>query len=237
MKRTTAVLGALVLATCAAVGAAQETGVPTYTNARIVSLNALERTFVVRQADGTQQTVELDDSVAGFGEVRVGDEVILALRGEPSRPRASAITKSTTSAASRRAAPGGTPLEPEPGDDAAADTFARHVAEISAGADRVDRLWSGFRSTCDASVGGRYEGGREWFSLWANDVRADLSNGYCRDLYNQIVGLGQTVMRQMAQAEGSARRSLSPGDIRDVRLRYSMDWDDWGRPAPERQRL
>jgi hypothetical protein len=71
----------------------------------------------------------------------------------------------------------------------------------------------------------------------ANDVRADLSNGTCRDLYNQIVGLGETVKRGMAGAEDAARRSLSPGEIRDVRLRYSMDWDGWALPAPERQRL
>lgn len=238
MKSTTVVFAAWVLAACgAAVAAAQGAGVPTYTNARVVSLNALDRTFVVRQADGTQQRVELDDDVAGFGDVKVGDEVILALRGEPARPRASLITKSTTTPSRRASAT--RPLAPAPGEgrEAVADAFARHVAEIAADADRVDRLWSGFRSACDASVGGRYEGGREWFSLWANDVRADLSNGYCRDLYNQVVGLGQTVMRGMAQAEDSARRSLSPGDIRDVRLRYSMDWDDWSRPAPERQRL
>jgi len=53
----------------------------------------------------------------------------------------------------------------------------------------------------------------------------------------QIVGLGEPVMRGMAQAEDAARRSLSPGEMRDVRLRYSMDWDGWGRPAPERQPL
>ena len=240
MKRTSAVLGGWMLAACCAAGAAaaQSRGVPTYTNARVVSINALDRTFVIRQADGTQQRVELDDNVAGFGDVRVGDEVILALRGEPGRPRVSAITKSTAAAPSRQTqAP--RPLAPAPGEapQAAADAFARQVADLATEADRVDRLWSGFRGTCDVTVGGRYEGGREWFSLWANDVRADLSNGYCRDVYNQIVGLGETVMRGMARAEDVARRSLSPGEIRDVQLRYSMDWDGWTRPAPERQRL
>lgn len=44
-------------------------------------------------------------------------------------------------------------------------------------------------------------------------------------------------MRGMAQAEDAARRSLPPGTIRAVRLRYAMDWDEWGRPAPERQPL
>jgi hypothetical protein len=239
MKRMSAVLAGCILAACCAAAAAAQPagGTPTYTNARVVTINALDRTFVIRQADGTQQTVELDDNVAGFGEVRVGDEVILALRAEPGRPRASSIRKSTASAPSRTAPAGPGPLAPASGAVAATDAFARHVADLAAEADRVDRLWSAFRTTCDATVGGRYEGGREWFGLWANDVRADLSNGTCRDLYNQIVGLGETVKRGMTGAEDAARRSLSPGDIRDVRLRYSMDWDGWALPAPERQRL
>jgi len=90
MKRRSAVLAGWVLAAgCAAVPAwAESAGAPTYTNARIVSINTLDRTFVIRQADGTQQRVELDDNVAGFGDVRAGDEVILALRAEPGWPRA-----------------------------------------------------------------------------------------------------------------------------------------------------
>jgi len=237
MKRTSAVLGVWMVAACCAAATAQTTGTPTYTNARVVSINALERTLVIRRADGTQQTVQLDDSLAGFGDVRVGDEVILTLRAQPGWPRVSAITKSTVTPS--RGTPAARPLPPAASEasQAAVDAFARQVADLAVEANRVDRLWSGFRATCDATVGGRYEGGREWFGLWANDVRADLSNGYCRDLYNQIVGLGENVKRGMAGAEDAARRSLSPGDIRDVRLRYSMDWDGWTLPAPERQRL
>jgi hypothetical protein len=246
MTRTSAVIaGVAVAALFAATAARAQTvaatarpgEVPMYTNARVVSINALDRTFVVRQADGVQQTVELDHTVAGFGDVRVGDEVILALRGEPGRPRASSILRSVTSPPRRTEAPG--PLAPLPGGSpqAAAEAFTRQVADLATEAARVDRLWSAFRTTCNASVGGGYEGAREWFSLWANDVRADLSNGYCRDLYNQIVGLGETVMRGMARAEDAARRSLAPGDIRDARQRYSMDWDGWSRPAPGRQPL
>ncbi len=238
MKRTSAVLGAWLVVACGAAATAQTGGTPTYTNARVVSINALERTLVIRQADGTQQTVQLDDSVGALGDVRAGDEVILGLRTQPGWPRVTVITKSTAAtpsrgtAASRPPPPAASATSP-----AAIDAFARQVANLSQDADRVDRLWSAFRTTCDATVSGGYEGGREWFGLWANDVRADLSNGTCRDLYNQILGAGEGVMRGMSGAEEAARRSLTPGDIRDVRLRYSMDWDGWSLPAPERQRL
>jgi hypothetical protein len=239
MKSRSAVLGAWIVVACWATAVtAQSGGTPTYTNAWVVSINPLERTLVIRQADGTQQTVQLDDTVGGFGDVRVGDEVILGLRAQPGWPRVTVITKSTTATASRgTAAPRPLPPAASETSQAASDAFARQVANLAQDADRVDRLWSAFRTTCDATVGSEYEGGREWFGLWTNDVRADLSNGTCRDLYNQIIGVGETVMRGMAGAEDAARRSLSPGDMRDVRLRYSMDWDGWALPAPERQRL
>jgi len=238
MKRTSAVLGAWMVVACCTVAAAAETGgTPTYVNARVVSINALERTLVIRQADGRQQTVQLDDSLGGLGDVRAGDEVILALRAQPGWPRVTSITKSTAAPSRGTSAPRPLPPAASETSPAAVEAFARQVAGLATEADRVDSLWSAFRTTCDATVGGRYDGGREWFALWANDVRADLSNGTCRDLYNQIVGAGESVKRAMAGAEDAARRSLAPGDIRDVRLRYSMDWDGWALPAPERQRL
>ena len=239
MKSTSAVVGAWIALACwAAAASAQNGGTPNYTNARVVSVNPMERTLVIRQADGTEQTVQLDDTVGGLGDVRAGDEVIVGLRAQPGWPRVTVITK-TTAATASRGTPAARPLPPAKSEtsQAATDAFARQVASLSRDAEEVDRLWSAFRTTCDATVGSQYEGGREWFGLWTNDVHADLSNGTCRDLYNQIIGLGEAVMRGMAGADDVARRSLTPGDIRAVQLRYSMDWDGWTLPAPERQPL
>ncbi len=238
MKRASAVLGAWIVVACCAAAAAQTGGTPTYTNARVVSINPLERTLVIRRADGTRETVQLDDTVGGFGDLRAGDEVLLGLRSQPGWPRVTMITKSTAAAPSRgMPAPRPLPAAESETTQAARDAFARQVAGLSREADEVDRLWSGFRTTCDATVGGQYEGGRQWLGLWTNEVDADLSNGTCRDLYNQIIGLGETVKRGMAAADDVARRALSPGDIREVERRYSMDWDGWTLPAPERQPL
>jgi hypothetical protein len=44
------------------------------------------RRDLIRRADGTQQTVQLGDSVGDLGDVRVGDEVILGLRAQPRAP-------------------------------------------------------------------------------------------------------------------------------------------------------
>jgi len=97
----------------------------------------------------------------------------------------------------------------------------------------VDRVWSEFRKACDATVGAGYDGGREWFALWDGHVRADLSDGFCRDLHNQVVALGEPVNVGMASAEDAARRSLDPGEIREIRRRYALEWDGWGRIPPK----
>jgi hypothetical protein len=238
MESMNAALRVWILVACGAAVASAAggpgEGSPTYTNGEVVSIDAVNRTVVIKRGDGAEQRAELDDDVAGLADVKAGDHVILTLRGEPGRPRVSAIARSTT--ASRRAEPAPRTVSPTTGNapNGAEDAFARQVASLAQEADRVDRLWNEFRSACNATVGTRYEGARDWFGLWGNDVRADLSNGFCRDLFDQIVGSGETVKRGMAGAEQAARRSLSPGTIRDVRLRYSMDWDGWDRTPPDR---
>lgn len=217
---------------------------PTYTNAEVVSVDPQTRTLVIKAKDGPEQTVELDDTVGGVGNVAAGDHVILALRNEPGRDRVSAIMKSTAPAPAEAAdrqgkAPARTTssMGDRPrlltGRNAAA-AFSQRVAALSAQASRVDSLWTGFRGNCSVTLNQPYEGAREWFSIWDDVVRADLSSGFCRDLFNQIVGQGEIIKQAMGAAEDAARQELLPGAIRDVRRRYSMDWDGWDRPAPER---
>jgi hypothetical protein len=220
-----------------------DVGLPLYTNAHVLGIDAAGRTLVIRNARGVQERVELDDNVAGFQDVKVGDHVILALRGEPGRSRVSAIFKGKESSTSESSAsktvsgsamPVGdeAPLARASNAAAASTFFAGRVAAVAAQAAHVDRVWGEFRQACGVTVGGRYDGGREWFALWDGQVRADLSQGFCRDLHNQVVSLGEAVNVEMAAAEDAARRSLAPGDIRDIRRRYALEWDGWGRIPP-----
>ena len=116
----------------------------------------------------------------------------------------------------------------------AEEAFEQRVATLAQQASRVDNLWNGFRTSCNVTLrGGNYEGAREWLSLWDEQAQVDLSSGTCRDLFNQIVGLGQAVNSGMAAAESAARRVLELEQIRDIQRRHSLDWAGWGRTAPE----
>jgi hypothetical protein len=240
----------LVLATGLAVGAsareAQSPDTPSYTTAKVVSIDVQNRMLVIRGSDGKAQTAKLDDNVAGFPVgIRAGDQVIVSLRSEPGMPRITSIVKSVPPTG-RATVPAPQPTSqaqatPAPvvllgADSPAGRAFDERIAAIALDANRVDGLWSAFRNSCDVKLTGSYSGSREWTSLWTNSARSDLSSGFCRDLFNQIVGLGDTVSRAMAAAEDGVRETLLPGAIREIRVRHSMDFSGWGSPAPERQK-
>jgi hypothetical protein len=216
----------------------RDDGSPTYTNAQVVAVDVSGRTLVIRNARGVVEKMQLDDGLAGFGDVKAGDRVMLTVRTGPGWTRVSSIVKSKAVPAPRVAA-GAPPTRPEAAVDgaralASPDPFAAQVADLAGQADQVDRLWNEFRKACDLKAETPHEGARGWFAVWEGSTGADLSGGFCRDLFNQIVDLAEPINTRMTAAEDVARRSLSPGEIREIRRRYAMDWDGWGRTPPKR---
>jgi len=232
MKRASVALFLIAWASAAGLQAQQATS--RYTNAELVSINPQTRLVVIKNSTGQEQVLKLDDTVAGLEGLRAGDRLILALREEPGMMRISSITKgdgrppSTDPPATRAAAETSAPASPE------LDAFAEQVATLAQQADRVDALWDDFKTSCTVTLRSSYPAGRHWFSLWDNTAQVDLSSGACRDLFNQVVGRGESVKAGMVRAEEAARAAtLVPGDLRAVRRRHSMEWSGWGRPAPE----
>jgi len=213
---------------------------PLYTNAQLVSLDVRTRVVVVRTNDGKTQRMRLADGAATPAGLRAGDEVIIAVSREPDMPRISRILRSSRPAPvapertiARRGA-GAAATEAEPAGDEtqeARTALNGRVGAIAQQAIYVDDLWRGFSEYCRPTVRSRYD--RPWFALWENDAQVDLSSGFCRDLYNQIVGRGESVKVAMARAEeGALRAGLWPGDVREARRRHGLDWEGWTRPAP-----
>jgi hypothetical protein len=111
------------------------------------------------------------------------------------------------------------------------EAFGARVASLAGQADRVDRVWSRFQSSCNVEAGRAQDGARGWFVVWQGSIRAGLPGRDCRDLFDQIVELGDPIKAGMTAAQDVARRSLSPEDIREIRRRYAMDWNGWT-PTP-----
>ena len=103
--------------------------------------------------------------------------------------------------------------EAEPPPEPPFDRLDSQVAQIAAQASRVDTVWNSFLLNCDATPRARYD--RGWFGLWDNQVQADLSSGFCRDLYDQVIVSGESVKAEMGRAEQAARLAgVWPGEIR-----------------------
>lgn len=219
---------------------------PSHITARVVSLDSSQRTMVIVDAQGTRQTVELNDQLSGFNDVQAGDRVLLTMQYDPGHARVSSIVKSGTTVAAPQGAPVGAAVVvavPVAASAPAASTstraaeqaFKTRVATLAEQATGVDLTWNSFRDTCEAKVRTPYANGRDWFGLWDKSMTADLSGGFCRDLFNQIAGRGGDVVRNMASAEEAALQSgLLPGTVRDIRRAHSLDWEGWTQPAPER---
>jgi hypothetical protein len=234
MTLVTLIFGGAALVRAA--GAADQ-GQTTHTTAEVVAIDTINRTLVIRNARGVEEKVQLDDNMAGFGDTRVGDRVILTLRKGPGWSRVTSVVKSSPSP-SPPAKVGEAPRAAAAAREALAAraVLDAKVASLAGQADGVDRLWSEFKRACgfeEVQVDPR-EGIRGWFVIWEGSIRADLSGGFCRDLFNQVVDAGEPIKAGMAAAEDVARHTLDPGEIREIRLRHRMAWDGWALAAPKR---
>ena len=211
-------------------------GPPTYTNAQVVAVDVVGRTLVIKNAKGAEERLELDDKLVGFGDIKAGDQVMLTLRAGPGWTRVSSIVKSKAVAAPDIAASSSSRAPAVAVDDSPAlavrEAFGAQVANLAGQADRVDHVWNEFRRACNLEGDPAHEGARGWFSIWESSIPADLSGGFCRDLLNQVIDLGEPIKAGMTAAEDVARRALSPGEIREIRRRYTLDWDGWALAPP-----
>src|SRR5207344_2414966 len=104
-----------------------------------------ERLLVIRNNEGVEQTLELDDQVVGIGELRPGDRVILTLRGEPGRARIESFSKAeapSTRTASQETARA---VVDDSGEETrAGEAFEARVTAAAQQSVRVDNLWNSF---------------------------------------------------------------------------------------------
>ncbi len=103
------------------------------------------------------------------------------------------------------------------------------VRRLSAQADSVDGEWREYAKWCGVSASSAPSGGRVWFAIWSPDgavggnARAD-----CSSMHVDILERANRVRAAMQETSERARRAgVYPGEIRDVRRKYSLDSDGW----------
>jgi len=103
------------------------------------------------------------------------------------------------------------------------------VRTLSTQADYVDLEWRDYANWCGVSASSAPNGGRAWFAIWSpagavgGNARAD-----CASMHRDILERGKRVGAAMQDAAERARRAgVYPGEMRDLRRRYSLDYDGW----------
>jgi len=243
MKLQRILVIAASLALFPVLGFAQDTA--TYMNAELVSADPVRRIVVIRGKGGVE-TFDLDDQVGSVGPVKPGDRVVLTVHAGVGRRRVTAIAKAASSSGmviTAAPTPRSTTLIAVPATTttvavqnkaAAKDAFARQVAILSQDAKPIDSTWASFVTACHVQPV-QANDGREWFGLWDNRVVADYSSGQCREMFNQMIQSGEAIKQGMAAAESVALKSLTAGEMRDIRKMNLMDWDGWALPPPPKR--
>lgn len=124
----------------------------------------------------------------------------------------------------------------------AAKAFEAAVVECAKRADQVDTLWNRWIDACYGKHSyGTYEAtssydtwGRPWFGVrgvWSGDfATSNEGTPTCRGWVSDMTRLAAEIRTIMVNAERQAHRSsVYPGARRDIRRKYRMDWEGWGR--------
>jgi hypothetical protein len=71
---------------------------------------------------------------------------------------------------------------------------------------------------------------REWFGLWDGRIVLTDSDASCGSAIKELETLTGEVRQAMGRAQEEARRAaVLPGQLREIRRRYRMDWAGFDR--------
>jgi S1-C subfamily serine protease len=103
------------------------------------------------------------------------------------------------------------------------------VRALSGQADYADSEWRDYTSWCGLEAPAAPVGGRGWFAIWsAAGAGGSAARGDCPTVHNDILERANHLRSAMQDASERARRAgVYPGEARDVRRKYSLDYDGW----------
>jgi len=96
------------------------------------------------------------------------------------------------------------------------EAIARHSAQL-------DGYWERIKVGCAVRAAPGYD--RDWFGLWDGRTSLISPDVSCSSAVKDLENLAAEVRTAMSAAQENARRSsVLPGQLREIRRRYRMDW-------------
>ena len=106
--------------------------------------------------------------------------------------------------------------------------FEESLRTVATRAAEIDNYWTEIKRECGGRAAGAYD--HEWFALWENRLTVSSSNSWC--LYGmKTVGQRADQLRtgMITLNENARRAGVYPGDLRQARSKYHLDWNGWDR--------
>ena len=106
--------------------------------------------------------------------------------------------------------------------------YGQFVEGVARRAAQLDAYWERIKANCAVRVATGYD--REWFGLWDGRVVLTGADSSCGSAIQELNTLTAELRQAMARAQEDARRaSVLPGELREIRRRYRMDWAGFDR--------
>jgi S1-C subfamily serine protease len=112
--------------------------------------------------------------------------------------------------------------------EAGTKRYGQIVEAVSRQAVQLDAYWSRIKVNCTVRVAPGYD--REWFGLWDGRAKLDTPDPSCGSAVQELEEMATQLRTVMGTAQEEARRaSVLPGELRDIRRRYRMEWPGFDR--------
>ena len=112
--------------------------------------------------------------------------------------------------------------------DSGVRLFDQNVQLVARRAAQLDDYWNRIKANCTLRIAPGYD--REWFGLWDGRTELTSPDPSCASAVRDLNEMADVVRTAMAKAQEDARHaSVLPGQQRDVRHRYRMDWTGFDR--------
>jgi S1-C subfamily serine protease len=106
--------------------------------------------------------------------------------------------------------------------------YERILQVVAPRAAQLDDYWNRIKLNCTVRIAPGYD--REWFGLWDGRSALTSPDPSCISAANDLSRLAGEVRAARTDGQEAARRaSVLPGQLRDIRRKYRMDWTGWER--------
>jgi S1-C subfamily serine protease len=106
--------------------------------------------------------------------------------------------------------------------------FDQSVKAVARRAAELDDYWTRIKTNCSMRIAPGYD--REWFGLWDGRTELTTPDPSCGSAVRDLNDVSAGIRAAMAKAQEDARHaSVLPGQLRDIRHRYRMDWTGFDR--------